>query len=109
LKHRCRREDNKGEDGKEIIDESDKEKWNVKIVSALHAIFVFQGAVRALMAYSPPKLEDPYMIYQCGYNTELARFYEAVTLGYMFYDFWVCIRAYGFTMSGIFPSLMINF
>lgn len=86
----------------------DKEKWNVKLVSALHAAFVFQGAVRSLMAYTPDPSADSFQIYQCGYNSEMARWYEAITLGYMFYDFWVCIRAYGFTMSGIFPSLMIH-
>jgi len=86
----------------------DKEKWNVKLVSALHAAFVFQGAVRAILAYTPTGNESDFQIYQCGYNSDLARWYEAITLGYMFYDFWVCIRAYGFTMTGIFPSLMIH-
>ena len=90
------------------LKKDDKEKWNVKLVSALHAAFVFQGAVRAIWAYTPGPNDSQFQIYQCGYNTDLARWYEAITLGYMFYDFWVCIRAYGFTMTGIFPSLMIH-
>jgi hypothetical protein len=72
----------------------------------MHAIFVFQGAVRGILAYesSGDKLYD----YQCGYATEQTRWYEAVTAGYMFYDFWVSVRAYGFTMQGVFPSLMLH-
>ena len=98
------------------LKDSDKEKWNVKFVSALHAAFVFQGAVRSLMAgggifFNSNPIDDGLLGYQsevCGYYTDLGRFYLAITFGYMFYDFWVCIRAYGFTMEGIFPSLVIH-
>ena len=72
----------------------------------LHAIFVFQGAVRGLYAWTPTN-DNTYDL-QCGYVTDLSRWYEAVTLGYMFYDFWVSVRAYGFTWEGVFPSLMIH-
>ncbi|KAF0980443.1 hypothetical protein FDP41_013657 [Naegleria fowleri] len=95
------------------LKESDKEKWDVKFVSALHAAFVFQGAVRCLIAggglfFNSNESLLGYQNLVCGYYTDLSRFYMAITFGYMFYDFWVCIRAYGFTLEGIFPSLVIH-
>ncbi|KAL0481318.1 hypothetical protein AKO1_012749 [Acrasis kona] len=83
--------------------EDDREKWNVKAVSAIHAAFVLQGAVRSLMS---EKQDTSDLI--CGYVTELSHVYCAITFGYMFYDFIVSYRAYGLTLSGIFPSLAIH-
>ena len=99
-----------------LRDDSDREKWNVKFVSALHAAFVFQGAFRCLLYggglfFNSDPIDDGlvgFQKYTCGYYTDLSRFYMAITFGYMFYDFWVCIRAYGLTLEGIFPSLVIH-
>lgn len=95
---------------------SDKEKWNVKLVSAFHAAFVFQGALRSILLgggliFNSTPIDDGLEGLEkhvCAYATDLSRFYMAITFGYMFYDFWVCIRAYGFTLEGIFPSLVIH-
>ncbi|KAL9643119.1 hypothetical protein ABK040_003918 [Willaertia magna] len=100
-----------------LKDDADREKWDVKFVSALHAAFVFQGAVRSLIEgggifFNPNNPSDYTLLgmqpYACGYYSELGKFYETITFGYMFYDFWVCIRAYGFTLEGVFPSLVIH-
>ncbi len=44
-------------------------------------------------------------ILNLGGKSEFSFFFIAFTTGYMFYDFYVSLRAYGLTLSGIFPSL----
>jgi hypothetical protein len=83
--------------------DDDREKWNVKVVSGLHAAFVFQGALRSLLSPNIVSYDK-----HCGYATPTSHIYVAITFGYMFYDFIVSLQAYGLTLSGIFPSLALH-
>lgn len=84
----------------EIKEENEKEKWNVKVVSTIHALFTIYGSITCL-------LKDEYKDIICGY-TDFSSFFLAFTCGYMIYDIYVSIKAYGFTFKGVFPFLMIH-
>lgn len=43
----------------------------------------------------------------CGFS-KFGQFFLAFTTGYMIYDIYVSIKAYGLTMSGILPPLMLH-
>lgn len=85
----------------EIKEENEKEKWNVKVVSTIHALFTIYGSISCL--FDSKIYLDPV----CGYSS-FSSFFLSFTCGYMIYDIYVSIKAYGLTLKGIFPFLMIH-
>eukprot|EP00761_Pharyngomonas_kirbyi_P001217 gb/GECH01001220.1/.p1 GENE.gb/GECH01001220.1/~~gb/GECH01001220.1/.p1 ORF type:complete len:281 (+),score=50.33 gb/GECH01001220.1/:1-843(+) len=81
------------------LTDSDKHKWNVKLVSTIHGIIAFQGAARLYLLN-----DDLHVDKNCGW-TDTAEFYISLTCGYMLYDFVLSWKAYG--LFG-FPSILIH-
>jgi hypothetical protein len=75
--------------------------FNYRVVSLIHAIMTLIGATWCL-------LDDKFWVDKvCGYS-HFAQFFLAFTTGYMIYDIYVSIKAYGLTMSGILPPLLLH-